>query len=122
MAVARLAMVTLDCADPLPLVDFWAALLEAHIIARDGHVSVIKTDTIMMGMVRVPDYTPPTWPNGPTPKHVHVDLSVRDLDAAESEALRLGARKAEHQPQPDQWRIFLDPAGNPFCLTANIPF
>lgn len=121
MAVARLAMVSLDCADPVALADFWAALLEAGVFARDERVSVIKTDTIMMGMIRVPDYTPPTWPGGATPKHIHVDLAVRDLDAAEAEALRLGARKAEHQPQPDQWRIFLDPAGHPFCLTANIP-
>jgi len=122
MAVARVAMVTLDCADPGPLTDFWAALLEGTVLARDERFSVVHCDTIMVGTVRVPDYTPPTWPGGATPKHVHLDLAVRDLDEAEAEALRLGARKAEHQPQPDEWRIYLDPAGHPFCLTANIPF
>jgi hypothetical protein len=122
MAVARVAMVTLDCADTVPLTDFWVALLDGTVLARDEQFSVVRTDTIWVGTVRVPDYTPPTWPGGPTPKHVHLDLAVRDLDEAEAEALRLGARKAEHQPKPDEWRICLDPAGHPFCLTANIPF
>ena len=29
---------------------------------------------------------------------------------------------ADDQPQPDQWLVFLDPAGHPVCLTSNIPF
>jgi hypothetical protein len=122
MAVARLALTGLDCADPMPLAEFWAALLGGEIIGHDERVAIVRTDTIMLGMVRVPDYTPPTWPGGATPKHIHLDLAVRDMDEAEEEALRLGARKADEQPQPDQWRVFLDPAGHPFCLTANIPF
>jgi Glyoxalase-like domain len=122
MAVARLAMTTLDCADPDPLAEFWAALLGGSVMARTEDVVVVRTDTIWLGAVRVPDYAPPTWPNGATPKHIHLDLAVRDLAEAEAEALRLGARMADHQPQPDQWRILLDPAGHPFCLTANIPF
>jgi len=122
MAVARVAMATLDCADPAPLAEFWAALLAGTVIASDERFSVVQTDTIMVGTVRVPDYTPPTWPGGATPKHIHLELAVRDLEEAEAEALRLGAQKAEHQPQPDQWRIYLDPAGHPFCLTANLPF
>jgi hypothetical protein len=122
MAVARLAMTTFDCADPRPLVEFWAGLLDGTILAATDDIAVVKTDTVLIGAVRVPGYTPPTWPDGPTPKHMHLDLAVRDLAEAEAVALRLGAEKADHQPQPDQWRIYLDPAGHPFCLTANIPF
>jgi len=122
MALARMAMVALDCAEPVPLAEFWAALLDGTAFALDERVSVVKTDTTMIGTVRVPDYRPPTWPGGETPKHIHLDLAVRDLDEAEAEALRLGAVKAAHQPRPDQWRTYLDPAGHPFCLTVNIPF
>jgi hypothetical protein len=122
MATARLAMASLDCAQPVPLAEFWAALLGGTVIASDDEVSVVQTDTIMMATIRVPDYRPPTWPGGDTPKHIHLDLAVRDLDEAEAEALRLGAVKNDHQPHPDQWRVFADPAGHPFCLTANIPF
>jgi Glyoxalase-like domain len=122
MAVARLALTALDCADPEPLAEFWAALLDGTIIVRTDQVVVVKTDTVLIGAARVPDYTPPTWPGGATPKRMHLDLAVRDLDEAEAEALRLGAVKADYQPQPDQWRTYFDPAGHPFCLTANIPF
>lgn len=122
MAVARVAMATLDCADPVALADFWAALLDGTIIASGEQHSVVYAQTIMVGAVRVPDYAPPTWPGGATPKHMHLDLAVRDLDEAEAEALRLGARKADHQERPDEWRVYFDPAGHPFCLTANIPF
>ncbi|HEX2133164.1 MAG TPA: VOC family protein [Actinophytocola sp.] len=122
MAVARMAMVSLDCAQPVPLARFWAELLGGTVIASDDQISVVATDTLMIATMRVPDYRPPTWPGGDTPKHVHLDLAVRDLDEAEAAAIRSGATTAAEQPQPDQWRVLLDPAGHPFCLTANIPF
>ena len=122
MALARMAMVSLDCSEPVPLAEFWAALLDGTVLVSDERVSVVRTDTLMIGTIRVPDYESPTWPGGATPKHMHLDLAVRDLDEAEAEALRLGAARSGHQPRPDEWRILLDPAGHPFCLTANIPF
>ena len=39
-----------------------------------------------------------------------------DLDEGEAQVLALGAIKAEVQPEPDDFRVFLDPAGHPFCL------
>jgi hypothetical protein len=52
---------------------------------------------------------------------MHLDLGVTDLEAAVADAERLGARVAPHQPAPDRWRVLLDPAGHPFCLTTQIP-
>lgn len=122
MAVARMAMVSLDCAEPVPLAEFWAGLLDGEVIGPGDGVRAVLTGTMMIAAIRVPGYRPPTWPDGDLPKHIHLDLAVRDLDEAEAEAIRLGAVKAGHQPQPDQWRVLQDPAGHPFCLTANIPF
>jgi hypothetical protein len=122
MAVARLAMVSLDCAEPGPLAEFWAGLLDGTVIAATDTVSVAQADTLMISAMQVPGFEAATWPDGEVPKQIHLDLAVRDLEAAEAEALRLGATKSDHQPRPDQWRIMLDPAGHPFCLTANIPF
>jgi hypothetical protein len=122
MAVARLAMVSLDCAQPGPLAQFWAGLLDGAVIAETETVSVAQAGDLMISAMQVPGFTPPTYPDGDVHKQIHLDLAVRDLEAAEAEALRLGATKSDHQPQPDQWRILLDPAGHPFCLTANIPF
>jgi hypothetical protein len=64
---------------------------------------------------RDPDHQAPDWPDG-APQQAHLDLDVPDLDAAERELLAIGAVKAERQPKPDRWRVFLDPAGHPFCL------
>jgi hypothetical protein len=55
--------------------------------------------------------------DGEPPKQYHLDLAVDDLDAAERGFLAVGATKAKHQPQPDRWRVLLDPAGHPFCVT-----
>jgi hypothetical protein len=52
---------------------------------------------------------------------MHLDLAVDDLDEAEAEAVRLGARRAADQPAPGRYRVLLDPAGHPFCLSTQIP-
>jgi predicted enzyme related to lactoylglutathione lyase len=63
------------------------------------------------------DYVRPTWPAGPGDQQmmVHLDIEVDDLDAAEAHAVASGATLAEYQPQDDV-RVYLDPAGHPFCL------
>ena len=43
------------------------------------------------------------------------DELPEDLDAAETAVMELGATKAEHQPG-ETFRVFLDPAGHPFCI------
>jgi hypothetical protein len=49
------------------------------------------------------------------PQQVHLDLMVRDLDIGEQAVLAAGGARAEHQPG-QTFRVFLDPAGHPFCL------
>ena len=49
------------------------------------------------------------------PQQIHLDLEVDDLDAGEAAVVALGARKHEVQPG-ETFRVFLDPAGHPFCL------
>lgn len=33
----------------------------------------------------------------------------------------LGLEEAAFQPAPDRWRVMLDPAGHPFCLSTDRP-
>jgi predicted enzyme related to lactoylglutathione lyase len=49
---------------------------------------------------------------------MHLHLKVDDLDAAQADAVRLGARVATEQTNPERWRILLDPAGHPFFLAT----
>ena len=60
---------------------------------------------------------PPAWPAvaGDQQMMMHLDIEVDDLEAAGTHAVRCGATLAEYQPQDDV-RVYLDPAGHPFCL------
>jgi len=55
------------------------------------------------------------------PKQIHLELAVQDLETAEAEALALGATRPDQQPNPEHWRVLIDPAGHPFCITTLIP-
>ena len=63
------------------------------------------------------EHVAPVWPAGPGDQQmqVHLDIEVDDLAAAGAVAEAAGARLAEFQPQ-DAVRVYLDPAGHPFCL------
>ena len=112
---------TLDCAEPLPLAEFWAAMLGGEIKFSRPNTVGVRTDWVWLAAMRVDDYRPPTWPEGDVPKQIHLDLGVSDLETAVAEAEQLGARQASFQPAPDLRRVLLDPAGHPFCLTTQIP-
>ena len=113
---ARLAMVTVDCADPGASATFWSALLGWDIVASSADYAMLSGPSHALGFGRVEDYEPPTWPNEHGSKQFHFDLAVDDLDAAMKTTIELGATAAD--PQPDEaWRVLLDPAGHPFCLT-----
>jgi hypothetical protein len=73
---------------------------------------------VRISFQRAPGYQPPAWPDPASPMQFHVDWVVDDLDGAEQRALSLGARKFDHQPEPDDFRVFADPVGHPFCLCA----
>lgn len=121
MAVGRLAAIALDCDDPVALAEFWAGLVGGEVAFTGDDFVAVKTERGWLAAVRVPDYQPPTWPDATIPKQMHIDIAVSDLDKAELEAIQLGARRATEQPAPDRWRVLLDPAGHPFCLSTQMP-
>jgi hypothetical protein len=119
MTVGTLWSVTFDCDDAGKLAAFWADVLGGKIAhTSDNFVGVELPNGLWIGAYRIDGYRRPSWPDGEPPKQFHLDLSVEDLDAAEAAAVEAGAAKAEHQPEPDRWRVLLDPAGHPFCITA----
>ena len=67
-----------------------------------------------------------TWPEGPIPQQLHLDLTVRtaaDLDVQHERALALGARMLyDRSGDPEEpLRVYADPAGHPFCIFAVEP-
>jgi hypothetical protein len=62
----------------------------------------------------VEQYTPPRWPSQTIPQQMHLDVKVEDFDVAEAAVLELGATRAGSETPT--FRVYLDPAGHPFCL------
>ena len=62
-----------------------------------------------------------TWPDGPRPQMLHLDLTVgtvAELDRQHDRALRLGATLLyDRSADPEEpLRVYADPAGHPFCI------
>ncbi len=120
-AIARLGAVSLDASDPTVLATFYRELLDLEVMFESEEFIVLKGAAVLLGVQKVEDHQPPDWPGSSVPKQVHLELAVDDLDAAEAGALALGATRPETQPTPEVWRVLIDPAGHPFCITTLIP-
>lgn len=112
----RLAMITLDCADPGPASAFWRQFLGWEQLYSDDDYAMLQGPAHALGFGRVDGYEPPPWPNERGSKQFHLDLAVTDIPTAEARAVELGATRPDHQPG-ETWLVLLDPAGHPFCLT-----
>ena len=115
-AIARLAMVTLDTADPAASAAFWSGMLGWEVTYSEGDYAMLTGPSNALGFGRIEGYVAPEWPNENGSKQFHFDLAVDDLDAAQEAAVELGATVADPQPS-ETWRVLLDPSGHPFCLT-----
>jgi predicted enzyme related to lactoylglutathione lyase len=119
MAIARFPVVVLDCPDPKTLAEFYGVLLDWKVEqGSEDRWSVRAEYGDSLGFQKVEGFTRPQWPGQDVPQQMHLDVVVDDLDAAEPLVLDLGATKAEHQPGTT-FRVFLDPAGHPFCLCVS---
>ena len=118
MTIATFSLVALDCPDPWALAEFYQRIVGGEINPQTADESWVRLDvegSSDLGFQLDPDYRPPQWPDG-LPQQAHLDFDVTDLDAGEAAVLAAGAIKTDEQPRPDRWRVFLDPAGHPFCL------
>jgi predicted enzyme related to lactoylglutathione lyase len=116
MTIARFPSLVIDCPDAHALATFYGAMLDWELKAEDGWVDIRPADgSGCISFQAVADYQAPEWPGQERPQQMHVDVIVDDLDAGEAAVVELGATKAETQPGTT-FRVFLDPAGHPFCL------
>ena len=119
MTIAMYPSFVLDCPDAGTLGQFYGEILGWKVEARDGWADIKPEDgSNCISFQQVTDYKAPTWPSQDVPQQLHLDVMVRDLDEAEAEVLKIGATKPEHQPGTS-FRVFLDPAGHPFCLCVS---
>ena len=115
MAIARFPGIVIDCPDPGALARFYGAMLDWKADVSPDWAEIRGEHGQCISFQQVEAYTPPRWPGQEVPQQMHLDVIVDDLDAAEAAVLDLGAARHEHQPGTS-FRVFLDPAGHPFCL------
>jgi catechol 2,3-dioxygenase-like lactoylglutathione lyase family enzyme len=135
MGVPTLRQVVLDTTDARALAEFYRNLL--GLVYRPGDEPPAPGDVDERGrdwlVLRTPDGVPQlafqqvetlpeaTWPEGPVPQQLHLDLTVAsfdDLQEQHERVLRLGGRlrydRSEDPVEP--LRVYADPAGHPFCV------
>lgn len=111
--------VVLDAPDPCALAAFYRRLL-GWTVDQDGPewVSLVPPGGgSKISFQAEPAYVRPVWPSGSEHQQMmmHLDVEVDDLEAAGAHAVAAGATMAAYQPQK-LVRVYLDPAGHPFCL------
>lgn len=114
-----LTATVLDSPDALELARFYQRLMgwEMRFEESDWVILSAPDGGAGLSFQTETNYVRPVWPAGPSdpPMMMHLDIQVDDLDEAGRHAVSLGASLAQFQPQEDV-RVYLDPAGHPFCL------
>jgi catechol 2,3-dioxygenase-like lactoylglutathione lyase family enzyme len=108
--------VTIDTPQAATLARFYAELMGMEVTYDGPEGALIAGSGKSVMFQQIGDYTPPAWPDPARPQQAHLDILVDDLDAGEARALELGAVRLDGQG--DGFRVFADPSGHPFCLTA----
>lgn len=117
--MTAIEMVTIDCADPGRLAEFWTAVLGTKIQDdMDGEYLILapsREGGIALALQRVPE--PTSGKN-----RLHLDLHATDRRAEVSRLTELGATVVEDHEQPGfAWTVLADPEGNVFCVGGPEP-
>ena len=123
IGVGRLDLVVLDCPDPAALARFYALLLGWQVTstdASDDWTEIRGPGGTGLAFQLAPNHVPPSWPDGEIPQQLHLDIDVADLNRAEALVLAAGATATGLPDRSsggvETFRVYLDPAGHPFCL------
>jgi catechol 2,3-dioxygenase-like lactoylglutathione lyase family enzyme len=121
-AVGAIRSIVLECGDPAPLADFWSAVLDREITQRDDDWWSLAPgpDGSRLAFQVVAGYEPPAWPGVHGEQQIHLDIGVIDLASAAERVVALGAQRQSDvvNPGDEEWQVFADPAGHPFCLVT----
>jgi len=136
----ELRQVVLDSTNARALAEFYRQLLglryrrgdeppatgQPDPAGQDWLVLQDPADRARLAFQQVAELAEATWPDGPRPQQLHLDLTVpttADLDIQHERALSLGARLLyDRSGDPDEpLRVYADLAGHPFCIFVASP-
>jgi catechol-2,3-dioxygenase len=111
--------VMLDCPDAKALSAFYAELLGKPVRYEADGMAMIGSEGVQPVLFQqVERYVPPRWPDPAGPQQLHLDVKVDDIESAERAALAIGATRLPGDGE--NWRVYADPAGKPFCLLWDV--
>ncbi|PFG29519.1 VOC family protein [Paramicrobacterium agarici] len=116
--IGKLHSTVIDCPDPAALAPFYEELLGmSRVTTEDDWITIGYAEGIpAVAFQKVDDYRAPEWPGQDVPQQFHLDVTVDDLDEGERQVLDRGATDAG--VKEEGFRVYLDPAGHPFCLVV----
>ena len=114
--IGRLKTVVLDAADMDAEARFWSAVLDVPVTYRGEDWTTLEGRGVRLAVQLAPGHVAPTWPDPAQPQQLHLDVHVEDVEEAERQVLALGARRLPDPPDAEDFRVYADPAGHPFCL------
>jgi hypothetical protein len=109
-------VVVFDAADLAAESTFWAGVLDGTVDAEDDWHRVMVDGQSRVAVQLAPNHVPPDWPDGTPEQQIHLDLWVEDFAAAHDRVMSLGARVLKPPGGDDNFQVYADPAGHPFCL------
>ncbi|NUT05479.1 MAG: VOC family protein [Hamadaea sp.] len=110
-----LADLMIDSPDGATLARFYAELLGMKTTYEGPEGAMISADDQpAVCFQNVGSYTAPQWPDPAYPQQYHLDVEVADADEGERQVLALGATRLPGGGE--DFRVFADPVGHPFCL------
>ncbi len=118
--IGRLKTVVLDAADMHAEARFWAQVLDIPVVQEEDDWTTLEGRGVRLAVQLAPDHVPPQWPDPAHPQQLHLDVQVDDPDDAEQQVLALGARRLPDPADAEDFRVFADPAGHPFCLVFEV--
>jgi predicted enzyme related to lactoylglutathione lyase len=112
-------VVVFDAADLAAESSFWAGVFGGTVNAEPDWHMVMVDGRPKVGVQLAPNHVAPDWPDGLPEQQIHLDLWVDDFPEAHERVMSLGARvlkEASKAGSIDNFQVYADPAGHPFCL------
>ncbi|MCO5328503.1 MAG: hypothetical protein M9961_00295 [Ilumatobacteraceae bacterium] len=116
MAHAHVRTVIMNSEDPERLAAFWGAVLGVEVRERDADAGIVWLHPDQPGGTNVGFQQ--VARRAPEGTETHLDVAVDEMDAAQTRIEGLGGtlRTANRLENGFEWRVMVDPDGNPFCI------
>jgi predicted enzyme related to lactoylglutathione lyase len=107
--------ITIDCADPRSLAEFWTKALDLEVVFdAEGYFVQLRSSANptqpYLGLQKVAE-------KRAGKNRVHLDFATEDRTGEVDRLVALGATRGEDQTVPGlTWTVLQDPEGNEFCV------